>query len=58
MKDPEKGYTPRLLDRMGAVLPACLRNGMRIVSNMGAANPPRCGAARRASTPRRTGSAT
>ena len=40
MKDPEKGYTPRLLDRMGAVLPACLRNGMRIVSNMGAANPP------------------
>ncbi|HVF65913.1 MAG TPA: acyclic terpene utilization AtuA family protein, partial [Casimicrobiaceae bacterium] len=39
MKDPEKGYTPRLLDRMGAVLPACLRNGVRIVSNMGAANP-------------------
>ena len=38
-KDPEKGYTPRLLDRMGAVLPACLRNGVRIVSNMGAANP-------------------
>lgn len=32
MKDPEKGYTPRLLDRMGAVLPACLRNGVRIVS--------------------------
>ena len=40
MKDPEKGYTPRLLDRMGAVLPGCLRNGTRIVSNMGAANPP------------------
>ena len=39
MKNPEKGYTPRLLDRMGAVLPACLRNGVRIVSNMGAANP-------------------
>lgn len=39
MKDPEKGYTPRLLDRMGAVLPACLRNEVRIVSNMGAANP-------------------
>ena len=38
-KDPEKGYTPRLLDRMGAVMPACLRNGVRIVSNMGAANP-------------------
>ena len=44
MKDPEKGYTPRLLDRMGAVLPGCLRNGVRIVSNMGAANPPRRGA--------------
>ena len=39
MKDPEKGYTPRLLDRMGAVLPVCLRNDVRIVSNMGAANP-------------------
>lgn len=39
MKDPEKGYTPRLLDRVGAVLPACLLNGIRIVSNMGAANP-------------------
>jgi hypothetical protein len=38
-KDPAKGYTPRLLDRMGAVMPACLRNGVRIVSNMGAANP-------------------
>ena len=39
LKDPEKGYTPRLLDRIGAVLPACVRNGVRIVSNMGAANP-------------------
>ena len=39
MKDPEKGYTPRLLERMSAVLPACLKNGVRIVSNMGAANP-------------------
>ena len=39
LKNPEKGYTPRLLDRMGAVLPACLKNGVRIVSNMGAANP-------------------
>jgi hypothetical protein len=40
MKNPEKGYTPRLLDRMGAVLPACVENGVRIVTNMGAANPP------------------
>lgn len=39
MKDPEKGYTPRLMDRIGAVLPACLKHGVRIVSNMGAANP-------------------
>ena len=40
LKNPDKGYTPRLLDRMGEVLPACLKNGVRIVSNMGAANPP------------------
>ena len=39
LKNPEKGYTPRLLERMSAVLPACLKNGVRIVSNMGAANP-------------------
>lgn len=39
LKNPDKGYTPRLLDRMGAVLPACLKNGVRVVSNMGAANP-------------------
>lgn len=38
-KDPSKGYTPRMLDRMGAVLPACVRNDVRIVTNMGAANP-------------------
>lgn len=38
-KDPDKGYTPRLLDRIAAVLPGCLRNDVRIVSNMGAANP-------------------
>jgi hypothetical protein len=43
-KHPDKGYTPRLLDRMGAVLPACLENDVRIVTNMGAANP--AGAAR------------
>ena len=43
VKQPDKGYTPRLLDRMGAVLPGCVRNGVRIVSNMGAANPPAAG---------------
>lgn len=43
-KDPERGWTPWLLERMEAVLPDCLRHGIRIVTNMGAANPP--GAAR------------
>jgi hypothetical protein len=38
-KDPERGYTPRLLERIEAVLPACLDNDVRIVTNMGAANP-------------------
>ena len=38
-KDPSKGYTPRMLDRLEAVLPACLRNDVKTVSNMGAANP-------------------
>jgi len=39
LKDPEKGYTPYLSERFQAVLPACMRNGVRIVTNMGAANP-------------------
>jgi len=39
LKDPEKGYTPYLAERFQAVLPACMRNGVRIVTNMGAANP-------------------
>jgi hypothetical protein len=39
LKDPEKGYTPYLAERFQAVLPACVRNGTRIVTNMGAANP-------------------
>jgi hypothetical protein len=38
-KDPELGYDPLLETRMRAVLPAALRNGVRIISNMGAANP-------------------
>ena len=44
LKDPEKGYTPYLVERFQAVLPACVKNGVRIVTNMGAANP--LGAAR------------
>ena len=37
--DPTTGYDPFLADRIRAVLPACRRNGTRIISNMGAANP-------------------
>ncbi|VVD59844.1 acyclic terpene utilization AtuA family protein [Pandoraea anhela] len=38
-RSPEHGYDPLLEARMTAVLPAALRNGVRIISNMGAANP-------------------
>jgi len=44
LKDPDRGYTPYLVERFQAVLPACRRNSIRIVTNMGAANP--AGAAR------------
>lgn len=37
--DPEAGFDPLLERRMAAVLPAARRNGVKIVSNMGAANP-------------------
>ncbi len=37
--DPSLGYDPLLLARLRAVLPACLRQGTRVLSNMGAANP-------------------
>lgn len=37
-KDPRAGFDPLLLDRMNAVLPACVANRVRIVTNMGAAN--------------------
>src|SRR5688572_1384605 len=39
VKDPEKGYTPSLHERLRMVLPECAKKGIRIVSNMGAANP-------------------
>ena len=38
-KNPDRGYTPRLVERMSAVLAPCLERGVRIVTNMGAANP-------------------
>jgi hypothetical protein len=37
--DPEKGYTPSLPERLRMVLPACVKQEVRIVTNMGAANP-------------------
>lgn len=39
MKDATQGYDPLLADRMHAVLRICSDNGVRIVTNMGAANP-------------------
>jgi hypothetical protein len=38
-QDPEAGYDPLLAARMRAVLPLCHARGIRIVTNMGAANP-------------------
>ena len=37
--DPARGFDPLLADRMRAVLRACADNGVRIITNMGAANP-------------------
>jgi hypothetical protein len=39
MRDPEGGYDPLLEARMRAVLGPCRARGIRIVTNMGAANP-------------------
>jgi Acyclic terpene utilisation family protein AtuA len=38
-RDPARGYDPFLEARMRAVLPACRRRGIRVVTNAGAANP-------------------
>lgn len=38
-KDPQAGYDPLLIERMEAVLDRCLERGIRIITNMGAANP-------------------
>ena len=37
--DPSAGYDPLLEERMEAVLPTCAARRIRIISNMGAANP-------------------
>jgi hypothetical protein len=38
-KDPLGGFDPLLAARMRAVLPVCAAKGIRIITNMGAANP-------------------
>jgi hypothetical protein len=38
-RDPRGGYDPLLVRRMEAVLPACISRGVRVITNMGAANP-------------------
>jgi hypothetical protein len=38
-RDPEGGYDPLLIARFEAVLPVCVRNKVKIITNMGAANP-------------------
>lgn len=39
MKNPDAGYDPLLPERMRAVLGLCSEKGIRIITNMGAANP-------------------
>jgi len=39
LTDPSKGYDPLLVERMQAVLPVSVRNGVKVLTNMGAANP-------------------
>ena len=39
MKDPKAGYDALLVARMEACLPVCQKNKVKIITNMGAANP-------------------
>lgn len=43
--DPQQGYDPLLKERMRAVLPACVKQGVTLITNMGAANPRAAGEA-------------
>lgn len=52
--DPNAGFDPRLDERVEAVLADARRRGIRIITNMGAANPP-AAAARVRATARRLG---
>jgi len=38
-EDPTKGYEPLLAELVGPVLPSCVRHGIPIIGNFGAANP-------------------
>lgn len=40
---PERGFDPLLTQRMRSVLGPCMRQGVRIITNMGAANPLQAG---------------
>ncbi len=44
-REPDHGYDPLLEARLRAVLPACVRGGVTVITNMGAANPPAAGQA-------------
>lgn len=44
-REPGHGYDPLLRERLRAVLPACVRQGVTLISNMGAAHPEAAGAA-------------
>ena len=39
LQNASLGYDPLLVERMTSVLPTCVANGVKIISNMGAANP-------------------
>ncbi len=39
LKEPTLGYDPLLVTRMKAILPICAEKGIKIITNMGAANP-------------------
>lgn len=39
LASPERGYNPLLERRLRAVLPLCVQNGTRLITNMGVANP-------------------
>lgn len=48
LEDPNGGFDPLLERRLRACLPGCARNGTKIVTNMGAANPRAAGECARA----------